>query len=183
MKKPSSGSNLDANLEMTANLELLLLVYSFKLYICQDPRIGRAYTAQNTKIKRTSRLPRSACIRVHVEVRNGYGRARGVGAAPRRRALERSSLTEDSSSENCILRPRRKKLRTESPQRQNNHIYIYLCMLYRHVFYPSQTGNRKNIIMTRSYVHGASMVCHGSAMKHPSRDMVRPWRIHEASMA
>ena len=33
----------------------------------------------------TSRLSRSASVRVHVEVRNGYGRARGVGAAPRRR--------------------------------------------------------------------------------------------------
>ena len=40
-----------------------------------------SYTAQNTKKKkRTSRLSRSASIRVHVEVRNGYGRARGVGA-------------------------------------------------------------------------------------------------------
>ena len=36
------------------------------------------------KKKRTSRLPRSASVRVHVKVRNGYGRARGVGAAPRR---------------------------------------------------------------------------------------------------
>ena len=35
--------------------------------------------------KRTSRLSRSASIRVHVDGRNRHGRARGVGAAPRRR--------------------------------------------------------------------------------------------------
>ena len=34
------------------------------------------------KKQRTSRLSRSASIRVHVDVRNGYGMARGVGAAP-----------------------------------------------------------------------------------------------------
>ena len=33
----------------------------------------------------TSRSSRSAPVRVHVDVRNGHGRARGVGAAPRRR--------------------------------------------------------------------------------------------------
>ena len=32
-----------------ADLEMLSLPYSFKLYICQDPRIARAYTAQVTK--------------------------------------------------------------------------------------------------------------------------------------
>ena len=43
MKQASSGSNLDANLEM------LSLIYSFKPYICQDPRIARAYTARIQK--------------------------------------------------------------------------------------------------------------------------------------
>ena len=33
----------------------------------------------------TSRLSRSATVLVHVDVRNGHGRARGFGAAPRRR--------------------------------------------------------------------------------------------------
>ena len=35
----------------------------------------------------TSRVSRSASVRVHVDVRNGHGRAWGVGAAPRRRRL------------------------------------------------------------------------------------------------
>ena len=49
MEKASSGRNLDANLEMMPILEMLSLIYSFKLYICQDQKIARAYTAQNTK--------------------------------------------------------------------------------------------------------------------------------------
>ena len=53
-------------------------------YICQGPRTARAYTPQ---IQKRSAL--IAClaqrIRVHVEVRNGHDRARGVWAAPQRR--------------------------------------------------------------------------------------------------
>ena len=82
MKKASSGSNFGND----ADFGNVVPYFSFKLCICQDPKIARAYTAQNKKKKkRTCRLSRSASIRVHVEVRNGYGRARGVGAAPRRR--------------------------------------------------------------------------------------------------
>ena len=84
MKKATPGKKNRFEFGNDANLEMLPLIYSFKLYICQDPRIARAYTAQNTKKKRPSRLSRSASIRAHVEVRDGYGRARGVGAAPRR---------------------------------------------------------------------------------------------------
>ena len=61
-----------------ANLEILSLVYSFKFYICQDPRIARAYTAQKKKNALLVFSFRSESIPVHVEVRNGYGRARGV---------------------------------------------------------------------------------------------------------
>ena len=49
MKKALSGRNLDAYLEMTLFLEMLSLIYSFKLCICQDPRKVPACTAQNTK--------------------------------------------------------------------------------------------------------------------------------------
>ena len=86
MKKATSGGNLDSNqCGNDANLDMLPLDFFF-IYICQDPRIARAYTAQNkNKNALSSRLSRSASIRLHVEVRNGYGRARGVGAAPRRR--------------------------------------------------------------------------------------------------
>ena len=79
MKKASSGRNVDrCQFGNDANLEMLSLIYSFMLHVCQDPRIVRAYTAQNAKKKRTSRLSRSASVRVHVDVRNGYSRARVV---------------------------------------------------------------------------------------------------------
>ena len=43
-----------------------------------------AYTAHNAKESAlVVCLAQSVCV--HLEVRNGYGRARGVGAAPRRR--------------------------------------------------------------------------------------------------
>ena len=51
MKKESPGSNLDAKLEMLSH------IYSFKPYVCQDPRIARAHTAQ---IKKYSAL--LACL-------------------------------------------------------------------------------------------------------------------------
>ena len=40
-------------------------------------------------------------------------------------ALERSYLTENSSSENRILRPRRKKTPDRIPEKKNDHIEIY----------------------------------------------------------
>ena len=51
MKKASSGRNLDAKLEMMPIWKCCPLIYSFKLYICQNPRIARAYTAQKYKKK------------------------------------------------------------------------------------------------------------------------------------
>ena len=86
MKKASSGRNLDAN------LEVLSLIYSFKLYICQDPRIARAYTAQNTKQVHFSLVslgirPRSR--RGAKRMRQGEGR----WSRPPKTALERICLT------------------------------------------------------------------------------------------
>ena len=101
---------------------MLSLIYSFKLYICKDPRIARAFTAQNEKKNCAYRLSRSASIRVHVEVWNGYGRARGVGAGPRRRRSNEAILTENSSTANRILRPRHKK---------TTAIWLVTCMIGR----------------------------------------------------
>ena len=71
MKKPSLGRSLDVTSEMMPIWKCCPLIFSFKLYICEDPRIARACTAQNTKKNRTSRLSHLASIRVHVEVQNG----------------------------------------------------------------------------------------------------------------
>ena len=110
MKKASSGRNLDANfLEITPiNLEMLSLIYSFKLHIWQDSRIARAYTAQNTKkthfsLVSLSVYPRSR--RGAERIRQGEGRR----SRPPKTELERSYLTENSSSENHMLRTRREE--------------------------------------------------------------------------
>ena len=76
MKKTSSGRNLDANLEM-----LSFDIFVQALHMPRSNISSGVYLPQYKK-KRTSRLSRSASIRVHVEVRNGQGRARDVGPPP-----------------------------------------------------------------------------------------------------
>ena len=106
---------------------------SSSAYICQDPgiarqdpRIARAYTAQNTKnahFSLVSLSPRTRSRPGPERIRQGEGRL----SRPPRTALERSYFTENSSSENRILRPRRKKLLTESPaKRMIIYIFIYI---------------------------------------------------------
>ena len=50
----------------------------------------------------------------------------GRWSRPLKPALERSYLTENSSSANCILRPRRKKLLTESLKQKNDFMYVIM---------------------------------------------------------
>ena len=89
MKKASSGRTLDANLEMLP----LPMIYSFKPCICQDPRIDRAYTAQNTNI-----FALLACLAQPPSAftsRCGTDKAgRGTWGPPPEDALERSELAE-----------------------------------------------------------------------------------------
>ena len=125
MTKASSGRNLDANLEIMPIWESCPLIYSFKLYICQDPGIARACTAQHTKKKTHFSLVSFSVYpgsrRGTEQIRQGEGR----WSLPPKTALERSDLTKKFQPENPILlRPRRKKLLTES-KRNNDHIYIY----------------------------------------------------------
>ena len=119
MKTASSGRNLDANLEM------LSLIYSLKLYISQDPRIARAYTAQSTKKMHFSLVSLS----VYPRSRRGAARIRQDEerwSRPSKTALEPSYLTENSSSENRILRPRRNKTPDRIPEKMSDHINIYM---------------------------------------------------------
>ena len=51
------------------------MFFSFKLCICQDPRIARAYTTPKYKNWRTSCLSRLVHVPDPGKVRNGYGRA------------------------------------------------------------------------------------------------------------
>ena len=76
---PPQNSKLYYRLEMMPILEIIQAL--------QTSRYNRSLKVTSSKynIFATSRLSRSSSVRVHVEVRNGYGRARGVGAAPRKR--------------------------------------------------------------------------------------------------
>ena len=62
--------------------------------------------------------------------RQGEGRWR----RPPKPALERIYLTENSSSANRILRPRRKKLLTESLKSNNHFIYTYIDVCFDVVY-------------------------------------------------
>ena len=106
---------------------MLSLIYSFKLYICQDPRLARAYTAQiqetaHFSLVSLSIYPRSR--RRAERIRQGEGR----WSRPPKTALEPSYLTENSSSENRILRPRRKITPDRIPPKKNGHIYTYIYL-------------------------------------------------------
>ena len=49
--KKCDGDEIRSQFGTDANSEIMFfhMVFSFKLCICQDPRMARAYTAQNTK--------------------------------------------------------------------------------------------------------------------------------------
>ena len=121
MKKVSSERNVDANSDM------LIIFYSFKLYICQHSKIARAYTAQNA-IKKSSSLvslgvyPRSRWDAERIRL----GERRW--SHPKETALERNNLTGNFSSENHVLRPRRQISTDRIPQRKNDNIYQIICI-------------------------------------------------------
>ena len=126
MKKASSGKNSDANfwkLRQFGNKCCPLFILSSSTYIWQDPRIARAYTAQNTKKTHSSLVslsgyPRSG--RGAERMRQGEGRR---SRAPKTE-LERNYLTENSSSENHILRTRRKETPDWTPPKKNDDIIV-----------------------------------------------------------
>ena len=70
-----------------------------------------------------------ASLGIRPRSRRGADRIRqGVGrlSRPPKTAFERSYLTENSSSANRILRPRRKKSPDRTPEKKNDRIYIYI---------------------------------------------------------
>ena len=78
---------------------------------------SRKITSSKYTIFASTRLTRSASIRVHVEVPNGQGRARGVGAAPRGllrvsfvQALQTSSKTNKSLSPADVKQNKRSRV-------------------------------------------------------------------------
>ena len=143
MKKASSGRNLDANLETMPIWEMVSLICPLKLYICQDPRIYRAYTAQNTKKKTNFPLvslsvyPRSR--RGAKSIRQGEERWR----RPPKTVLEQSYLTKNSSSENRMPRPRQKKTPDRIHPKKLSHIYFMHSVFDGTRYYAGNPGHTR----------------------------------------
>ena len=106
----------DATLEINVFPYLVRCFFRSSSALCQDPRITRAYTAQNTKKMRTSRLSRSALM-YSIPARCGTDTA-GQGAF--------EPPPANSSSENRILRPGREKNSRPNPPKKNDSIYWYI---------------------------------------------------------
>ena len=70
-----------------SNYHLEIMIIFEIIHALQTLRYSQNYrNSYSTRgIIATTRLSRLAPVRVHVDVRNGHGRANGVGAAPRRR--------------------------------------------------------------------------------------------------
>ena len=72
----------------------------------------------------------STARRGEERIRQGEGRR----SRPPKTALERSYLTENSSSENRILRPRREKTTDRIPPQKNDRIYSLYLYLWCAIF-------------------------------------------------
>ena len=79
----------------------------------------------------TSRSSLSAPVRVHVDVRNGYGTARGVGAAPRRRRSNQAIFDREFQFREWHASAETKKLLTENmtPEEMILYIFILRCII------------------------------------------------------
>ena len=118
MKKATWGRNLDANLEMMPIWKGCPLIF----FSCQDPRIARAYTAQNTK-KKSAHL---ACLAQRLSAftsRCGTDTAgRGAFEPPfkdgaRTKLFDREFRSRESHND-------AETEKTPGPEKKNDHIYI-----------------------------------------------------------
>ena len=103
----------------------------------------------------TSRLSRSASVRVHVDVRSGHGRARGVRAAPRRRRSNEDIRPRIPVPRIAYLGRDKKKLLTKSPTPKNDSIYsVYIStFLWESLFLsikPRFEPSKSNIVSVQS---------------------------------
>ena len=87
----------------------------------------------------TSRLSHSASVRVHVDVRNGHGRARGVGAAPRRRRSDVAIRPRIPVPRIAYLGRDKKQLLTKSLKPNNDFIYSGVYVNKQNAWYSSGT--------------------------------------------
>ena len=90
-------------------------------------------TSSKCGILATSRLSRSASVYVYVDVWNGHGRARVVGAAPRRRRSNEAIFDREFQFPRIAYFGRDKnKILTKSLTPKNDVIYMYVCLLLSH---------------------------------------------------
>ena len=95
---PFYGENTSLwdNFEISRHFDNFLPSFDLSIYPCiKIPGIAREHRSKY-KIVATPRLSTLTPVRVRGQEYNGYGRARGIGATPPKRALERSNLTEKS---------------------------------------------------------------------------------------
>ena len=121
MKKTSTGRTLDANLEMSPSWKCCPLFVRSSSIPMPRPMNSSGVYRPNKKKARFSLVS----ISVYPRSRQGAERTRqseGRWSCPLKTALERSYLTANSSSENCILRPRRQKASDRTPPQKNDHI-------------------------------------------------------------
>ena len=143
-----TSSKTNAREYATANIKTLATTTWKWCQYCKSSR--RCRRQDTTKISKNPHwhaifcnfsLSCSASVRLHVEVRHGYDRTRGVGAAPRRRRSNEAIWQK-------ILVPRiaywsrdEKKLLNESPKKTMiTYIFIFISM--RPAFDPTQARLR-----------------------------------------
>ena len=139
MKKASSGKKLNANLELTPIWKfnccpLLIRSRSTKYNMPRSKNSSDVYRPKYKKKAHSSLV----LLSVYPRSRRGAERIRQGEerwSRPLKTALERSYLTENSSSESRILRPRRKKLLTESPPKRISYISLYFYMITTRKWY------------------------------------------------
>ena len=134
MKKATSGRNLYSNLEIMPIWKCCPLIFSF---ICQDPIIARAYTAQNSTKMHFSLVS----LGVYPRSRQGAERIRqgeGRWSLPSKTALERSDLTEKSQFRESHTESETKQTPERIPSQKKYHIYqVYI--------YITCVGDRRNV--------------------------------------
>ena len=141
------------------------LIYSFKLCICQDPRIARAYTAQNiffSHLPLVSLSPHPRSRRGAERIRQGEGR----WSRPPKTALERSNLTVKFQFRESHTEAETKKTPDQIPVplKKKNH---YICMYAKYDvrFFLARCSPAAECFFSHFRPRG-KLACHGYMMKH-----------------
>ena len=98
------------------------------MWALQTPRCNQnsRNSSSTCGIFATSRLSRLASVRVHADVRNGHGRARGVGAVPRRRRSNEAIFDREFQFRESHTSAETKRTPDQIPDTKEG-FYIYLC--------------------------------------------------------